>query len=344
MLTLGQAIERLRSPYGLEALSPVLGAGPALAVDVASSAAVDAQALAATRTALAQLPCVSVAVGAAPSGAGAELIDRFDLLVSTPDKLDVLLDTIGHTPLAALALVQQLRHGESLDVHNALVAESLVYSTLQAGPEFAAWLEQRKPPRRSRKGDPGPAVRVEREGGELRLTLNRPGKRNAFSAEMRDGLAEALQLALTDSEVRQVVLSGAGPSFCSGGDLDEFGTLPDPATAHAIRSTRNPGRMLAACAERVRVEVHGACVGAGIELPAFAGHVVASEDAFFQLPEVGMGLVPGAGGTVSIPRRIGRQRTAYLALSGIRLDASTAHRWGLVDELRPAARSTTVVC
>ena len=74
-------------------------------------------------------------------------------------------------------------------------------------------------------------------------------------------------------------------------------------------------------------------MGAGIELPAFGRQVVAARNTFFQLPEVGMGLVPGAGGTVSIPRRIGRQRTAYLALSGLRVDAATAHGWGLVDEL-----------
>ena len=72
-------------------------------------------------------------------------------------------------------------------------------------------------------------------------------------------------------------------------------------------------------------------MGAGIELPAFARRVVAAEDAFFQLPELSLGLIPGAGGTVSIPRRIGRQRTARLALSGERLDAATALEWGLVD-------------
>jgi enoyl-CoA hydratase/carnithine racemase len=61
--------------------------------------------------------------------------------------------------------------------------------------------------------------------------------------------------------------------------------------------------------------------------------VVASEDAWFQLPELSMGLIPGAGGTLSLPRRIGRQRTAWLALSGVRLDAATALRWRLVDAI-----------
>ena len=96
--------------------------------------------------------------------------------------------------------------------------------------------------------------------------------------------------------------------------------------------------MLARIARRVRAELHGACVGAGIELPAFASRVVAREDAFFQLPELSMGLIPGAGGTVSLPRRIGRQRTAWLALTGARLEAATALDWGLVDELAPPRR------
>jgi len=79
--------------------------------------------------------------------------------------------------------------------------------------------------------------------------------------------------------------------------------------------------------------VHGACVGAGVELPAFAARVLARANVLFQLPEVSMGLVPGAGGTASIARRIGRQRTAWMALSGARIDAETAIDWGLVDEI-----------
>jgi enoyl-CoA hydratase/carnithine racemase len=83
----------------------------------------------------------------------------------------------------------------------------------------------------------------------------------------------------------------------------------------------------------VVAHLHGACVGSGIELPAFAGRVLAAPDTTIALPEVGLGLLPGAGGTVSLPRRIGRHRTALLALARPSIDASTALAWGLVDEL-----------
>ena len=73
--------------------------------------------------------------------------------------------------------------------------------------------------------------------------------------------------------------------------------------------------------------------GAGVELAAFAGRVTAPAGTTFRLPEVSMGLIPGAGGTASIPRRIGRWRTLYLALSGVVLDAATAAQWGLIDEV-----------
>jgi enoyl-CoA hydratase/carnithine racemase len=336
VLPLAEALERLRSPLALEAFSPLTGA-PLLLVDVSSPVAPEPAseaAFQAARAALGALPCPSVALNAERAHPAAdELIDRFDLALDGEAGLAPVRAAVERSPLAALALVQLLRHGAKLDVEGALMAESLVYSTLQSGPEFARWLSERGAPApRPRPG--GPAVLVERQGARLALTLNRPAKRNAFGSEMRDALVEALELALADASLEEIVLRGAGPAFCSGGDLDEFGTLPDPATAHAIRSTRNAARLLAACAGRARAEIHGACIGAGIELPAFTGHVAAARDTFVQLPEVAMGLVPGAGGTASLPRRIGRQRTAWLALTGARLDAETALQWGLVDELR----------
>ncbi len=116
-------------------------------------------------------------------------------------------------------------------------------------------------------------------------------------------------------------LRGEGGSFCSGGDLDEFGTRPDPATAHLVRLARSPGWLLHQLAARTHVVVHGPCRGSGVELPAFAGRVTAHPDATFALPEVAMGLIPGAGGTVSLVRRIGRHHTARLALTGRVIDA-----------------------
>ena len=109
-------------------------------------------------------------------------------------------------------------------------------------------------------------------------------------------------------------------------------------SAAAPRSTRRagppapePGGSCHRLADRVEARVHGPCVGAGIELPAFAGRVVAAPDTTFRLPEISMGLIPGAGGTVSIPRRIGRWRTLHLALGGGPLGAADALEWGLVD-------------
>jgi enoyl-CoA hydratase len=282
---------------------------------------------------LARLPCPTVGLGlSAASAAGSRLAAAFDVAVEDESELAPVRAGAERCPLAAATLVQLLRHGRALDLHERLVAESLAYATLQAGPEFASWLAGRGRAARRAAGD-GPPVRALREGARLRLTLDRPGRHNAFDSQMRDALAEGLGLVLADDSIEEVVLDGAGPSFCSGGDLDEFGSFPDPATAHAVRSARSPARLLALCAARARAEVHGACIGAGCELPAFCRQVRARADAFFQLPEVGMGLVPGAGGTASLPERIGRQRTAWLALSGRRIDAPTALRWGLVDEI-----------
>jgi hypothetical protein len=331
--SLGRAIERLQSPDVFEACSPLTG-DPIFAVDMgADTAWPDELALAVAREALAELPCPTVALAEDLLAPAAEaLVGGFDTVVATRGELETVADGVYARPLASQALAQVLRLSSGRSVYEGLVVESLVYATLQAGPEFATWLAARPAPS-SRPAPVGPAVRVERGARGLELWLNRPEKRNAFSAEMRDALCEALALAVMDRSVEHVRLCGEGAAFCSGGDLDEFGTLPDPATAHAIRSTRHPARWLHELAARVECVLHGACVGAGIELPAFAARVVARPDARFRLPELSMGLVPGAGGTVSLPRRIGRQRTAWMALAGVEVGAEVALGWGLVDAI-----------
>jgi len=281
-------------------------------------------------------PLVVVGVTPGPTRAGPPPADHpCDVVVGADDPLlPALMEAITRHPVAASAGAVLLRDTLTRDVEHGLAAESAVYSLLQAGPEFSAW-------RRSRASVPvAPVphpVLVERDGDVVTITLNRPERHNAVDRALRDGLAEALTLAVLDDSVTVVHLRGNGPSFCSGGDLDEFGSFPDPATAHASRLTRSPARLAHLLRDRLTVHLHGACMGAGIEVPAFATQVVAAPDASIALPELGAGLVPGAGGTVSIPRRIGRHRTALLALSGGRIDAVTAADWGLVNQLAGAS-------
>lgn len=274
-------------------------------------------------------PCPVIAVAVADHA----LLPAFDLVFASAADAEPVLAGIRHAPLAAMVLVHVLRITAGMPVEAALVVESLAYATLQGGPEFRRWLQAQQPRAVDRGRDSGPPVLLERKGDLLEIRLNRPSQRNALSVEMRDALCEALELVAADPSIRTARLSGNGDCFSAGGDLGEFGTVADPATAHAVRSLRLPAAILARCAGRAEFHLHGACIGAGIELPAFGRRVTAASDAFFQLPEIRFGLIPGAGGCVSIPRRIGRQRTAWMALSGERVDAAQALAWGLVDAI-----------
>jgi Enoyl-CoA hydratase/isomerase len=232
-------------------------------------------------------------------------------------------------PTAALTLAWLLRASERVPVRDALALESAAYSMLLSGPDFRSWLLARGP---ARPADSPHRIDLARDGNTLAIRLDRSHRRNAIDSAMRDALLDALRVAQLDSTVR-VHLSGAGPSFCAGGDLDEFGSADDLTTAHVVRVTSSLGAAIHSISERVTARVHGACFGAGVELPAFAARVVAAAGTEFALPELTMGLIPGAGGTVSLPRRIGRHRTFWLALTATRVSVDRALEWGLVDAL-----------
>jgi hypothetical protein len=329
----------LADPQAVESLSAVTGC-PLLVVDAADG--VTGEALAGLD--IAGLPAV-VAVLAPDPGclpaagfAAADVVLTEDAaapapFTAPPGGVRAGLDAIGTaltaSPVAAATLVLLLRGSAGMAVPAALVAESAAYSALQAGAEFRRWRSAHPP----RPAEPGTGrVAVARSAGEMRITLSRPGRRNAVDWRMRDALAGALAVAVREPGLR-VRLTGAGPDFCAGGDLDEFGARPDPAVAHLTRLTRSPARLLHQLSARTTAYLHGACLGAGLELPAFASRVVAAPGARLGLPELRLGLLPGAGGTVSLPRRIGRSRTAYLALTGLPVDAETALAWGLVDAI-----------
>ena len=243
-------------------------------------------------------------------------------------RVQELVAAIRLQPAAASTAAQILRMTQNLPLDQALALESLGYSMLLASAGFRAW--RAATPARPARGDQKRVI-VWRQAGVMCIRLARPDSRNAFDAAMRDQLVEALEFARDDPETSPVRLDGEGACFSAGGDLDEFGSATDPAVAHAIRLQQAPVRLLAALGDRLTVQLHGACIGAGIELPAAAARVVATPNTFFRLPEVSMGLIPGAGGTATLPRRVGRWRTCYMALSGARIDAGQALEWGLID-------------
>ncbi len=274
---------------------------------------------------------VVVGLTAMASPEGHRAAAACDVVLGCDDPaLDALIAAVERNPIAATSLALLLRGSERRSIDDGLIAESAVYSAVQAGPEFAKW--RSSCPRRERGPESDP-VAITRVGPVLDVTLDRPHVRNALNTAMRDELVEAFRLPALDPSITEVHLRGVGEAFCAGGDLDEFGTFVDPASAHLLRLQQSVGRSIAAVADRVTAHLHGACAGSGIELPAFAGRVVAHPSTVISLPEVSLGLIPGAGGTVSLPRRIGRLRTARLALTGERIDATTALSWGLVDAI-----------
>ncbi|GGL45520.1 enoyl-CoA hydratase/isomerase family protein [Nocardia jinanensis] len=333
-------------------LDPAALLEPVLIVDLDGADGATAQA-AATRVASLGNLTVGVCSGAiapdlAPLTAALDLTyaavagaaDRPVVGVEDLDRaLTEFLTCVRRCPQASHIAGQVLRASEHLPVDAAIDVESLGYSTLQGGAEFGGWLDERR--RLGRPLPPPPEmspVLLSAEGDTLRITLNRPERRNAYGTALRDGLVEALRTAVLARGFTHIVLDGAGSSFCSGGDLDEFGHTPDTATAHLVRTRGGAARLMARLAERLEVRLHGHCVGAGIEISAFAGLVVAAPDTVVRLPEVAMGLIPGAGGTVSVPRRIGRWRALHLFVTGSALGAERAREWGLVDEIAGGVR------
>ena len=272
-----------------------------------------------------------VIVGATHGEVDPAWLELCDVVLAEDDPaLGRVEENLAARPIAGTTLALLLRAAPQRSIADGLVAESAAYSVLQSGPEFAAW-RSANPPRSDR--DDAPRVRTERAGDTLVITLVRPKRLNALDAQMRDELMDALTLAAADDGITNVEWRGEGKSFCAGGDLDEFGTRPDPATAHLVRLQRSVGRTLAALTKPTVSYLHGPCMGSGIELAAFTDTVVGAPDTTLALPEIGLGLVPGAGGTVSLTRRIGRLRTASLAFSAEPIDVTTAKEWGLVDRI-----------
>ncbi|SAL86017.1 enoyl-CoA hydratase [Caballeronia arvi] len=164
------------------------------------------------------------------------------------------------------------------------------------------------------------------------LTLNRPNKLNSFTRQMHDELNDALSL-VEKSNARALVITGAGPAFCAGQDLADLDFTPGrpPDLGEIIELHFNPLiRRLQALALPVIAAVNGTAAGAGASLAMACDLIVAARSASFIQAFVKVALVPDAGGTWFLPRRVGDARALGLALTGDKLSAEKAEEWGIV--------------
>jgi enoyl-CoA hydratase/carnithine racemase len=181
-------------------------------------------------------------------------------------------------------------------------------------------------------------ILFERRGQAAWITLNRPDARNAFNTEMRDDLHAALSTVHEDESLRVLVLRGAGPAFCSGGDIREFGSAPSPVVAREVRWRRDVWGLLRSLRQPTIAAIHGHAAGSGLEMALLCDFRIAATNAILSLPETGLGMIPGVVGTQTAPRVIGLGRALELILTGRRIDAREARRVGLVGSVVSPAR------
>jgi len=174
-------------------------------------------------------------------------------------------------------------------------------------------------------------------GGVATITLNRPDQGNLFDTEMATAFLEAAKAIDARDDVRVVVLTGAGKSFCLGGDIAHFGGADDPpATLDGMAERLHETLAILAGGDAPIVAVvRGAAYGVGLSLTAFADVVVAGEGAKWLAGYPGVGLTPDGGMTWTLPRKIGPARAAAVLLTGTRLTAADALAAGLVSQVVP---------
>src|SRR5512139_4168173 len=157
------------------------------------------------------------------------------------------------------------------------------------------------------------------------VTLNRPQALNVYNIQMRNDLYEVLGAIKDDSEVSVAIFKGAGEkAFCAGADLSEFLTAPSPVVARQVRFERDVWGLFLSIPQPLIAAVHGFALGSGIEIALCCDIRIASKDAKFGLPEVGLGILPAAGGTQTLPRTIGPAVAFDMLLTGRRLDSREA--------------------
>ena len=235
-MRLSELEEQLKDPAAAEALS-LFGGCPSIIVEVDE---VESPRRTSALPSEPFTPAKCPVIGIVREGANKDdLPPLLDVAVPSREEAERVAAAVAESPVAAMTLVGLTRVGEHLTIPDRLVAESLAYSALQHGAEFQGWLAERKPKPPAPEPEE-PPILIDRRADVLHLLLNRPEKRNAYSAAMRDALCEALALATQDPTIERIVLAGKGPNFSAGGDPRRI--RPSHRRRHRPRRPHHPQR------------------------------------------------------------------------------------------------------
>lgn len=178
-------------------------------------------------------------------------------------------------------------------------------------------------------------ILYQKRAGIALITLHRPQVLNIYNIKMRDELYQVLEALRDDDEVAVAIFHGEGRAFCAGADLTEFLTAPSPTIARRARFERDVWELWLSLPQPLIAAVHGFCLGSGLEMALCCDLRIAAEDTRFGLPELGLGILPAAGGTQTLPRAIKRGWALHMLLTGDFIPATEALRMGLVNRVVP---------
>jgi len=175
---------------------------------------------------------------------------------------------------------------------------------------------------------------IYRKAGNIAcVSFNRPNVLNAYNLLMRDELYQVLEAVRDDTEVKLVVIRGEGRSFCAGADLTEFGSSPSQTVARQVRWERDIWGLMLSISKPLIAGIHGYCLGLGLEVALLCDLRIASRDSIFGMPELGLGMLPAAGGTQTLPRGSGQSSALDILLTGRHITAAEALKLGLVGQV-----------
>jgi 2-(1,2-epoxy-1,2-dihydrophenyl)acetyl-CoA isomerase len=179
-------------------------------------------------------------------------------------------------------------------------------------------------------------INFDRQDGVAHIELNRPEKANAIDSTLVAEFHDAAKLCSNDAEIRAVLLSGAGPIFCGGGDLEGFGDLGvalPSAMGAMMQDLHSATEILSTMSAPVVAAVNGMAVGGGLSLVLSSSFVVATSDARFSMGYTGAGLTPDGGATYYLPRIVGLRRAEEMMVTNRQLSAAEALDWGIVNQV-----------